>query len=410
MGYAVAQIAKPLLRQGPLHTRPMADVGQHDPELSLIRGGPLYRAQLATKVIHPDRWDAARRVVIAVAIGWLPLVLITAALNPTGLSSLLLDYRVAARLLIAIPALLVGQVLTDSLFRMVVEHLTIAGLLDATDVPRMQDTIRRIRKLRDSVLPEVVILLLVILHTAVTESSYVDATPWLTAQTGGALRLTVAGWYAMLVSASLFQFLVGLGLWRWLLWSFFALRLSRLNLKLSAAHPDRNGGLGFLGMTPAAVGPVVFAACLAIGSTWRHEILTGHANLWAFKLPAIVLLLTIALIAAAPLAFFVPRLVALRHQGTLEYGILAQLHSQQFEDKWIRHRTASESEFLAAPDSIGLFAFGEAYDKLKRLVPFPLDMPTLIGVALCAVVPMLPALLAVVPLGIVFKTLFEALR
>ena len=91
----------------------------------------------------------------------------------------------------------------------------------------------------------------------------------------------------------------------------------------------------------------------------------------------------------------------------MEYGLLVQSHSQ-FEDKWIRHRTASESEFLAAHNSVRLFAFGQAHEKLKGLVPFPLDIATLVGVTLCAVAPLLPAALAVVLLKIVLKTLVRS--
>ena len=81
-----------------------------------------------------------------------------------------------------------------------------------------------------------------------------------------------------MLTDSLFQFLVGLGLWRWLLWSIFAFKLSKLNLNRTVSHPGENGGLGFLGMTPAAGGPIVLAACLAIGSTGRPEILSGSCE------------------------------------------------------------------------------------------------------------------------------------
>jgi hypothetical protein len=42
--------------------------------------------------------------------------------------------------------------------------------------------------------------------------------------------------------------------WARLLW-----RISKLNLHLSAAHPDRTGGLGFLGATPYAFVPLLVA-------------------------------------------------------------------------------------------------------------------------------------------------------
>jgi hypothetical protein len=103
---------------------------------------------------------------------------------------------------------------------------------------------------------------------------------------GSELQLTAAGWYAVLVSASIFQFLLGLALWRWLLWTFFAFKLSRQSLKLFPTHPDEHGGLGFLGLTSAAFAPIAFGATTAIGATWSHDILHHGAHLMNFKLPA----------------------------------------------------------------------------------------------------------------------------
>lgn len=57
-----------------------------------------------------------------------------------------------------------------------------------------------------------------------------------------------------------------------------------------------------------------------------------------FKLQAIVLLSIIALVALGPLLFFVPRLASLRRQGILEYGILGQIQSTEFHEKWCLHR------------------------------------------------------------------------
>jgi hypothetical protein len=77
-----------------MHADSPASYGQS--KFSLIRGGPFYRAQQATRLIGPDRWNMFRRIVIAMAITWLPLVLITVVSNIHALPSLLRDYRVYA--------------------------------------------------------------------------------------------------------------------------------------------------------------------------------------------------------------------------------------------------------------------------------------------------------------------------
>lgn len=77
-------------------------------EVSLVRGGPFYNAQQALRLIRLNEWNLGRRIMMRTAVTWLPLVLLTALLNPVGLGSLLRDYRVYSRLLIAIPVLLIG--------------------------------------------------------------------------------------------------------------------------------------------------------------------------------------------------------------------------------------------------------------------------------------------------------------
>jgi len=379
-------------------------------EDSLVRGGLFYRAQHSIGLIRPNRWNLGRRIALLLAIGWLPLFLITAITNPHGLLSLLMSYRVHSRMLIAVPVLLIGEILMDSRLRTVFAHIRTAQLLEASDLAHMQDIIARLLRLRDSLLPEFAILLLVMLRSVTAYKGLVDAVPWLGHGSGADFHLTAAGWYAVAISAPIFLFLLSLGLWRWLLWTFFAFRLSRTNLKLIPTHPDQHGGLGFLGLTSAAFAPIVFSATIVIASTWRNDILHHGAQLMDFKLPAIVLVVLVALVALGPLAFFVPRLAALRRKGILEYGTLAQLHSAEFHDKWIVHRAGHETEFLVAPESITLNNYGHAYEKIEEINAFIADKGALYTLAAAVLIPALPAILAQVPIAVVLRDLLEALH
>jgi len=381
-----------------------------DPQISLIRGGPAYRAQQASRLILPNEWNNVRRVVFAIAVGWLPLILITALFHPDSLLSLLKDYRVHSRMLVAIPVLLFGQVLLEARFRMVVSQIRKADLLNTADFVRMDDIIAMVLRLRDSLFPELAILLLLIIRSVTAFRGLVDDAPWLEQGTGVSLHFTPAGWYAVLVSAALFQFLLGLTLWKWLLWTLFAFRLSRLKLKLAPTHADGHGGLGFLGLTPIAFAPVAFASATVIGATWRYQILHDGAQLMSFKLPAIAFVVIIAVIALAPLLFFVPRLVRLRKQGILEYGILAQMQTFNFNEKWIRGRTGHETEFFTAPEINSLGNFSHTYRRIERLNPFPADKEAFVALALSVAVPLLPMILAAVPLVTVLKVLLKALH
>src|SRR5277367_5386762 len=153
-------------------------------EVSLVRGGPFYRAQQAVGLLRPDQWNLDRRIAVVIAVGWLPVFLITALFNFEGLDSLIREYRLHSRMLIAVPVLLVGELLMESRFRAIMGHIRQAGLLDASDLVHIDDLIATLVRVRDSYLPEFAILLLLIVHTATSYRGLVDAAPWLARGSG----------------------------------------------------------------------------------------------------------------------------------------------------------------------------------------------------------------------------------
>jgi hypothetical protein len=236
-----------------------------------------------------------------------------------------------------------------------------------------------------------------------------DNRPWALAGEG-ADHLLPAGWYYALVSQLVYQFLIGLSLWKWLLWCYFLFRLARLNLQLMPTHPDKHAGIGFLGLSPMGIAPVTFATATAIGANWRYEILNQGAHLADFKLPAIVLLVIVILVAIGPLVFFAPRLAAVRRTGILQYGTLGQFHSMAFHQKWIAHRAGHEEEFLTAPEVSTLTDYGSSYENIEKMQPFPVDKGAFLALALSVALPMFPTVLAEIPLAQVLKGLLEAVK
>jgi hypothetical protein len=380
------------------------------PERSLVRGGPFYRLQEALGLIRQDHWNLGRRIGLLVTISYVPLLVITAITNFHALHSFLTDYRVSSRLLVAVPALLLGEVYMESRFRAVWFHVRRAGILNPADLAHMDNVVATLERVREAYFAEMAVLLLLIVHTITSYRGLIDATPWLAHGSAPDLQLTAAGWYTLIVSAPLFQFLLGLGLWTWLLWTYFAFQLSRRNLRLVATHPDEHGGLGFLGLTASAFAPVAFAASSVIGATWRYDIIHHGAGLMQYRFPAIALIAIIALVALGPLVFFVPVLAKLRRAGILEYGILGQMQSTAFHEKWITHRTGHESEFLQAPESSTLNAFGQSYERIAQLKPFPADQGSLYALAAAIAIPALPVILAQIPVKVVLLDLLKALK
>jgi len=385
--------------------------GRSDINISLVRGGPFYRAQEAVRLLDANRWNLGRRITVGFAVAWAPLVILTALFNPHALRGLLSDYSINVRLLFAIPMLLVGQVVMENLFRKIVRHIGEAELLTASDASRLDQTLISLIRLRDSMIPEAVIVVLSYVRvTAMYHNVMSIAYPWAVAGMGVAVHLSPAGWYFAAVSQFVYQFLLYISLWKWFLWAAFFFRLSRLDLQIVPTHPDRHGGLGFLGMSPLAIAPTTFVACAAIGATWRTQILRGGLHLMDFKIPAVILALVILIIAFGPLAFFIPKLAQLRRQGILQYGILGQIHSTEFHQKWVQHRAGHEKEFLNAPEISALIDFESSFENIEKLQPFPFDKGALVALLISIALPMLPVVLAEIPLIEVLKGLLSALK
>ncbi len=380
-------------------------------EVSLVRGGPFYRGQEIASLVTRERWNLGRRIALAAGLGWLPLILITLLSNPNTLAGLLTDYAVNLRMLIAVPALLAGQILMERTFITIVRHIREAELLSPSEQAKMDLAIAGLLRLRDSAFAEVIIVVLVYLHLATMAGSRLGiAGAWAVGDVGTVLQLSPAGWYYAIVSQLLYQFLLGISAWKWLIGIFFLFRLSRLDLQLVPTHPDQHGGLGFLGIAPMAIIPSVFVVCAAIGSTWRTEILKHEAHLLNFKLDAIVLVSIVLVVAMGPLVLFVPRLIRLRRQGILQYGRLGQLQSLEFHRKWILNLEGQEDDFLAAPDVGALTDFSASYENIEKLQPFPLDLGTLGGVLLAIMVAILPVVVAEIPFITVLKALLNAVK
>jgi hypothetical protein len=160
-------------------------------DVSLIRGGPFYRAQQATRLISPSRWNLGRRITLSVAVAWLPLGLMTALFHPTALRSLLTDYRVTARMLIAVPVLLLGQVIMESRFRLIVQHLRASGLLEEKGLAELDSVISSLLRWRDSIWPELALIAAVYANLFIAFSPHIhESRPWALAGEGCGAAIT----------------------------------------------------------------------------------------------------------------------------------------------------------------------------------------------------------------------------
>ena len=379
-------------------------------DISLVRGGLLYRFLMLIRVMDDGHWNIGRRVAFVLAVLWVPVVVIRLINHPDRVMQLILDYRLEARALAAI-LLIIAEPVMDSRFEMLIEHVREARLLVGSDLEKMNHILARLQRLRDSFAPELIFLIAVAIRAAtsyrfIAEQTFGD----LSYQTASGVQLTAAGWYALLIDAPLVQFLALVVLWRWLLWAIFAFRLSRVDLRLVASHPDEAGGLGFLSISVQAFVPFAAALTTIIGASFRNDILHNGKHLVNFKGPAIALVVILLGTAVSPLLFFVPKLLPLRRKGILQYSIIGHMQSFAFHDKWVHHGEEHEEEAIAAPEMSTLCDYNSAYKNVEDMHPIPVDKEALTGMAVAILIPALPVILAEIPIQTVLHDLLSAVK
>jgi hypothetical protein len=111
-----------------------------------------------------------------------------------SLIALLKDYRVFARVFIAVPLLIAGQKTIEERFRLIVRHFFDADLLRPVDLPRFRAILATIKRLKDAWFPE---LALIAFGCAggivfVGNDLMFDA-PWSVRMVGKSLRRQLAG-------------------------------------------------------------------------------------------------------------------------------------------------------------------------------------------------------------------------
>jgi hypothetical protein len=143
----------------------------------------------------------------------------------------------------------------------VVSRFAERGVLTSEDRPKFTAAIEAVVRARNSIWLEFSVLLFTFTVGLWIWRHQValGAATWYALPDSTGLHLTLAGdWYCF-VSIPLFQFILLRWYLRLVIWFQFLWRVSRLNLRLLAMHPDRAGGIGFLGKSSYAFTPLLFA-------------------------------------------------------------------------------------------------------------------------------------------------------
>jgi len=374
--------------------------GRYD--LSVMLGGPLYQLYRRTHVSGPALELLHRRVVGLTLLAWLPPLVLSLidGLAWSGVKvPFLLDVETHLRLLVALPLLVIAERVVHDRMPVVVREFVERGVVDHAARPRFGAAIDSAMRLRNSIVIEILLLVFVygvgigvIWHLNIA----LPVSTWYRVLDSGAPQVTPAGWWQALVSIPIFQFLLFRWYFRLFVWARFLWQVSRIDLKLSPLHPDRNAGLGFLSELPWAFAPLVLAHGVLLAGMFADGIFFNGATLPQYKIEMLAALVFVLFLAVGPLLVFMPALWRAKRAGLREYGTFAQRYVYDFTQKWLAGRQPDGESLLGTGDIQSLADLGNSYQVVEEIGLVPVRRVVMLYLVVTTALPVAPLLLTMV--------------
>jgi hypothetical protein len=388
----------------------------HPTDFSLVLGGPLFQLLRRAHLSDDALLMARQRIIVMSLLAWLPLLVLSVlegrALGNSVAVPFLLDVEVHIRYLVALPLLIGAELVVHRRMRSIVEVFLERRLIPESAMPRFDAAIASALRWRNSVLAELLLIVLVYgVGILIVWRQYLalDASTWYATPSGDGTTLSFAGiWYGY-VSLPLFQFLLVRWYFRLVIWARLLWQVSRIELSLVPTHPDRLGGLGFLSATVYAFTLLAVAHGALLAGPLANRIFYLGAELLEFKAEIGVTLAFVLAIVILPLLVFVPQLAQAKRTGLREYGTLGERYVREFDAKWLRGGAPDGEAFVGSADIQSLADLGNSYEVVQTMRPLPVTKEMVIQVAVATLAPIVPLALTMMPLEELLKKLIGIL-
>ena len=365
-------------------------------DFSIINSGLFYKLVSRLNVGGTTKDHLLKRVLFLVFITWIPLLALSAmqglAFGSKVEIPFLKDFAIQAKLLIILPLLIFAEGSFD--FRL--KELTIqffkSGVLDSNDLERFDVIKKKVKALSDSIWPDIIILTVIFINLIprMISAGANQTSIWIFQPENAGASISLAGLYLGVISGPFFQFILFRWIWRWIIWFIYYRELARMPLKLTSAHPDMAGGIGFLGFPPGPFIQVVFAMAILFSTAIAEFVYLKHEKLATFY-PVMAAFAVLAIVMnVVPLLVFMKPLLAQRRKGYYEYSALIHEHHSQFDEKWL-NKTDRE-DLPGISDASSMTDFNQSFEVVKNMKLFPFDMMVMVSIIIITVLPMLPLL------------------
>jgi len=376
----------------------------------VAHGGPFYTLQRHLGLLREDAFRAGRRAVLMVGLAWgVPLVLsivASDAIGPYAERPYLLDPGAWARFFIAVGLFILMERQVEERLRKHLAQFARAPLLAPGSFEPAAEAVTKALKRRDSRLAEIVCLIIAIIATIAGSFRMIDVetSSWMVRVSSDGNTLTMAGWWCLVFSNTLFLFLLLRWLWRLCVWSMLLRDFAGFELRLVASHPDGHGGLAFIGQYPNAYATFILAVSCVVGAAIAKEFLAGDLTGEAYSFVMGVWLVIVFLPFVVPLLAFRESLAKLKERTYLSYSALATRHHRAAE-RDLLGRNISASEDAGKETGEEVPDPSKAFATTKKLSAFLFSRSALLPISAAALLPLVAAGATIMPIKELLKIL-----
>jgi hypothetical protein len=385
-------------------------------DFSLVLGGPLFQLLRRSHLAGGELEFLLQRVFVISLLAWLPLLLFSVlegqALGGGAAVPFLLDVEVHIRFLVALPLLIVAELVMHRRIRLVVKQFHDRNLIPENALPRFDRALASAFRLRNSVLAEV--LLIGVVYIVGIQffwrhyGAFQTAT-WYGVPTTGGLKLSFTGMWYIYMSLPIFQFLLLRWYFRLFIWMLFLWQVSRINLSLIPTHPDRVGGLGFLANSAYALMPLAVVHGALLSGWIASRIFHLGAALSDFKVEIAIFVIVMQVVVLGPLLVFAPQLAEAKRTGLREYGTLAERYVREFDTKWLRGAASADEPLVGSGDIQSLADLSNSFEVVRTMRVAPVTRDAVVQLAVLTLAPVAPLALTMMPLEELVKKLVGVL-
>lgn len=365
-------------------------------EFLLAHGGPFFELQKQLRLLKQDALRAGRRSMAAVFLAWGVPALISLwegnFFGSPGDRTFLVDLSVWARFFIAVGLFILMERPLELRLRDHLRQLVQAPLIGPESVRSAADAVTRALKRRDALSAELICfagaaLLSFLLFGRLSGQTGIIWAHGTDPQNGS---FTVAGWWVVLFSNTLFWFLFMRWIWRIFVWARLVKELASMDLRLVATHPDGLGGIAFLGEYPNAFTLFVLAVSCVPASIIAQELIDGTMTTTTYGYVMAAWLVLVLVYLSWPLMALREPLTRLRKDTILACSAQATRHKRALERDVL-------GENIAAADSDENVTANETADAdkmfaaAKKMSTLAITRQMLIPVSLAALAPLVLA-------------------